>query len=209
MALAPVQEASPRAVKAVFLDKDGTLIENLPYNVDPGRMRFAKGAVFCLRLLHDAGYGLVVVSNQSGVARGFFPESALDAVKERLTLMCLQIGVPLLDFCFCPHHPEGIVAEYAVPCLCRKPAPGLILHAARRHGIDLASSWLIGDILDDIAAGRKAGCRTILINNGSETRWLLSGERIPDYFVADLAEAALVIVARDKDGTGHARRGAA
>jgi histidinol-phosphate phosphatase family protein len=196
-------------MKAVFLDKDGTLIENVPFNVDPARIRFAKGAAFCLRLLHESGYAVVVVSNQSGVARGLFPESALQGVRERLEQMCARIDVPLMDVCFCPHHPEGVVRAYAVPCFCRKPAPGLILRAARVHGIDLASSWLIGDILNDIAAGRRAGCRTILVNNGSETQWALTENRTPDYFVDDLAEAALVIVARDRDGAGHARRGAA
>jgi histidinol-phosphate phosphatase family protein len=197
------------AVKAVFLDKDGTLIENLPYNVDPGRMRFTKGAAFCLRLLREAGYGVVVVSNQAGVAKGLFPESALAVVKERLKRMCAQVGVPLLDVYYCPHDPGGVVAEYAVSCFCRKPAPGLVLRAARTHGIDLASSWLIGDILNDIEAGRRAGCRTILVDNGNETEWALSGGRTPDYLVDDLAEAALVIVARDRGGTGHSGRGAA
>lgn len=196
-------------IKAVFLDKDGTLIENVPYNVDPARVRFAKGAAFCLRLLHESGYGVVVVSNQSGVAKGLFPESALHGIRQRLEQMCSRIEVPLLDVCFCPHHPEGIVSHYSVSCFCRKPAPGLILHAARAHGIDLTSSWLIGDILNDIAAGRRAGCKTILVNNGSETEWELTESRTPDYFVDDLAEAALVIIARDRDGTGHAGHGAA
>jgi histidinol-phosphate phosphatase family protein len=196
-------------LKAVFVDKDGTLIENVPFNVDPARIRFAKGAAFCLHLLHDSGYAVVVVSNQSGVAHGFFPESALQGVRERLERMCARIGAPLLDVCFCPHHPGGVVPEYAVSCFCRKPAPGLILRAARAHGIDLRSSWVIGDILNDIAAGRRAGCRTILINNGSETEWMLTENRMPDCFVEDLAEAALVIVARDRDGAGRARRGAA
>jgi histidinol-phosphate phosphatase family protein len=192
-------------MKAVFLDKDGTLIENIPYNVDPARMRFAKGAAFCLRLLHGAGYAIVVVSNQSGVAKGLFPESALAPVRERLKRMCAQVGATLLDVCCCPHDPAGVVPEYAVSCFCRKPAPGLVLQAARRHGIDLPSSWLIGDILNDIQAGRRAGCRTILVNNGSETEWQMSGERTPDYLVADLAEAALVIMARDRDGVDGGR----
>src|SRR3954470_4144135 len=108
-------------MKAVFLDKDGTLIEDVPYNVDPERIRLAPGAEQGLRLLHAAGYGLVVISNQSGGARGFFEEEALLAVEQRLRDLLAGAGVPLLGFYYCPHHPEGVVPNLAVACGCRKP----------------------------------------------------------------------------------------
>src|SRR5579875_2452690 len=142
--------------RAVFLDKDGTIIENVPYNVDPALIRLAPGAEEGLERLHRAGYLLFVVSNQSGVARGYFPESALEGVAARLEELLAAFGVPLSGFAYCPHHPEALVEGYAVTCDCRKPEPGLILRMAAEHGIDLARSWMIGDILDDIQAGRAA-----------------------------------------------------
>jgi D,D-heptose 1,7-bisphosphate phosphatase len=185
---------------AVFLDKDGTLIEDVPYNIDPERIRLSAGAEEGLRKLHQAGYALVVVSNQSGVARGLFAEDALAGVRQRLEELLAAFGVPLAGCYWCPHHPGGSVARYALACDCRKPAPGLILQAAREHGLDLARSWLIGDILNDMEAGHRAGCRTVLLDNGHETEWVLTPERTPDRRAADLAEAAEVIVAADKVG---------
>ncbi len=175
---------------AVFLDKDGTLIDDVPYNVDPDRIRLATGAAEGLARLQSAGYALFVVSNQSGVARGLFPESALVAVEERLRWLVREAGAELAGFSYCPHHPEGVVPGFARACDCRKPAPGMILRAARVRGFELARSWMVGDILDDSEAGHRAGCRSVLIDNGNETEWVLTPERRPELIVADLAEAA-------------------
>jgi D-glycero-D-manno-heptose 1,7-bisphosphate phosphatase len=180
--------------QAVFLDKDGTLIDDVPYNVDPALIRLAPGAAEGLSVLAAAGFRLIVVTNQSGVARGCFREEALAAVETRLRELLGDLGVNLDGFYYCPHHPAGTVREYAVSCLCRKPAPGLILHASRDLGIDLQRSWLIGDILNDIEAGRRAGCRTILLDNGNETEWVLSAGRLPHHTAPDLAEAARIIL---------------
>jgi histidinol-phosphate phosphatase family protein len=165
--------------RAVFVDKDGTLIENLPYNVDPTRITLSAGALegICALLAH--GYYLIVVSNQPGAALGLFPEEKLKAVEERLRGL-----LPALHgFYYCPHLP-------GTHCGCRKPACGLLERAAREHGVDLERSWMIGDILDDVQAGRRAGCRTILLDNGHETEWLLAEERLPHRVAADLAQAA-------------------
>ncbi len=179
---------------AVFLDKDGTLVEDVPYNVDPSRIRLATGVAEGVRRLHTMGYKLVVISNQSGVARGYFPEEALIAVEERLRDLLGKLDVPLSGFYYCPHHPDGSVRAYASACDCRKPKPGMLLNAAQEHGIDLAHSWLVGDILDDVEAGRRAGCRTILVDNGHETEWRTSRDRTPDRLAADLVEAAHIIL---------------
>ena len=190
--------------RAVFLDKDGTVIENVPYNVDPGLIQLSPGAASGLRRLHDAGYLLFVVSNQSGVARGYFSEEALRDVEARLREMLAEFGVPLAGFAYCPHHPEGSVEGVSVACDCRKPAPGMIIGLAIEHGVAPADSWMVGDILDDVEAGRAAGCRTVLIDNGNETKWVMTPGRVPHHRVADLAEAASAIIKSDKD-VGAAR----
>ncbi|MER3433528.1 MAG: HAD family hydrolase [Leptolyngbya sp. ERB_1_1] len=177
---------------AVFLDKDGTLIPDVPYNVEPSKIQLADFARSALRTLSDRGFKLVVVSNQSGVARGYFSESALVGVEQRLQELLYPIELD--GFYFCPHHRHGTIAEYRLDCECRKPRAGMLLKAAQEHQIDLARSWMIGDILNDVEAGRSAGCRTILIENGNETEWILNAAREPHFRAANLAEAAEVIV---------------
>lgn len=185
--------------RAVFLDKDGTLIQDVPYNVEPRLMRLMPGVARSLRILHAAGYRLIVISNQSGVARGYFPEGALVAVEARLRALLAQAGVPLAGFYYCPHHPEGSVPEYAIDCFCRKPEPGLLLRAARAHHIDLRQSWFIGDILNDIEAGHRAGCRTMLLDVGNETEWIMSARRWPDYLVTHWDQVAPIITFVDDE----------
>src|SRR5690349_2883234 len=145
---------------AVFIDKDGTLIEDDPYNVDPDRMRFAPGACEALSELACCPFRLIVISNQSGVALGRFEIGSLDAVEAKLHDMFASCGATLDGVYWCPHHPAGSVSAYARACHCRKPAPGMLLRASREHKIDLRKSWFIGDILDDVEAGNLAGCKT-------------------------------------------------
>jgi D,D-heptose 1,7-bisphosphate phosphatase len=179
---------------AIFLDKDGTVVRDVPYNADPTLIELAPGAVEGLRALSAAGYGLIVISNQSGVAHGYFAEPALDGVERRLQELLSEHGIRLDAFYYCPHHPNAAIERYRQVCECRKPAPGLVLRAASEHRIDLARSWFIGDILTDVEAGRRAGCRTALIDNGNETLWHFSPDRMPDVFAADLADAATMIL---------------
>ncbi len=188
---------------AVFLDKDGTLIEDLPYNVDPARIRLAPGVRAGLPALHAAGYLLVVATNQSGVARGYFTERDLAAIRDHLEAMCAAMGAPLAGFHWCPHlpPPEGI-NEYAVECDCRKPEPGLILRAAEEHAIDLGRSWFVGDAWMDVAAGRRAGCRTVMVGPEWETAADLQPEVRPDFAVPDLAAAAGIILHEDGRAPG-------
>ena len=180
--------------KAIFLDKDGTLIRDVPYNVDPGKIRMEPGACEALRLLHARGYLLIVVSNQSGIAHGYFPEKALVTVRKKLVDIFARTGVPLAGFYYCPHHPDGVVPGYRTKCFCRKPHPGMLLRAARELGVDLRLSWMVGDILDDIEAGNLAGCRTVLVDNGNETKWEFSQTRKPDHYAPNVAQAARMIV---------------
>jgi D-glycero-D-manno-heptose 1,7-bisphosphate phosphatase len=172
---------------AIFLDKDGTLIDDVPYNVDPGRIRLAHRALEGVRLLTAYDYKLIVVTNQTGIARGLFSDEDLRGVASHINKLLAEIDVQLTGFYYCPHL---LSAE----CMCRKPEPGLVLRAAEEHNIDLTRSWFVGDILNDIEAGRRAGCRTVLINNGNETEWLITPDRIPDYMVRNLVEAAWLVI---------------
>jgi histidinol-phosphate phosphatase family protein len=184
--------------RAVFLDKDGTILENVPFNVDPRAMRWLPGAAAGLRLLHEAGFVLVVVSNQSGVALGRFPESALDQVGSRLSELTAAVGARLGGFYYCPHDPEATASAFGGSCLCRKPMPGLLYRAASDLELDLAQSWAIGDILHDVEAGNRAGCRTVLLNNGGETEWKLGPFRRPTFDAPDLAVAARRLISLTK-----------
>ncbi len=158
-------------VSGVFLDKDGTLLVDDPYNVDPARMRLERTAAEALRRLGALSVPLIVISNQPGVALGKFDEQALTLVHKRLAELFAENGAQLGGFYYCPHHPQGSVERYSVACECRKPHPGLILRAATDHDIVLERSYMVGDILDDIEAGNRAGCRTIMVDNGHETQW--------------------------------------
>jgi D-glycero-D-manno-heptose 1,7-bisphosphate phosphatase len=183
--------------KAVFLDKDGTLIRDIPYNTDPDLICLMPEAAEGIRSMQANGYIPIVISNQSGVALGYFTEADLIGVTARIRELLDDAGVHISGFYYCPHAAEGTVKPYAHDCSCRKPLPGLLLAAARHFDISLSGSWMIGDILDDMEAGKRAGCRTILLNNGNETKWLLNGLRRPDYMVPDLKEAARIIEEND------------
>jgi D-glycero-D-manno-heptose 1,7-bisphosphate phosphatase len=186
---------------AVFLDKDGTLLDDVPYNVDPSLMRFGPGAHEALTLLAAHPFALFVISNQSGVALGKFEHAALNEVEAQLHRMFAGCGASLSGVYWCPHHPHGSVSRYAAVCSCRKPAPGLLLRAAHEHRLNLAQCWFIGDILDDVEAGNRAGCRTVLLDNGHETEWLDRAQRAPSARAADLHEAARIVVRSGRDGT--------
>ena len=186
------------SIKAVFLDKDGTLIDDVPYNVDPLRVTLCNGAGAALRLLAKLDYRFFVVSNQDGLAHGHFDESALHGVRHRLNDLLFREQLSLDGFYFCPHHPGGKVKAYAVDCLCRKPMPGMLVQAAREHDIDLRASWMVGDILNDVEAGNRAGCRTVLIDSGNETEWRLGNNRLPTRVVSDMYAAAVIIASEDE-----------
>ena len=180
--------------RAVFLDKDGTLIHDIPYNVDPAKITLEATATEALQRLQSAGFMLIVITNQPGLAHGYFDKAALNVAEARLRALLAGGGVILNAFYFCPHHPDGKVAEYGLECACRKPSPGMLLRAAADHRIDLSRSWMIGNILNDVEAGSRAGCRTILIDNGNETEWEPGEHRTPSAMVRDLRHAAEIVL---------------
>ncbi|MDX5409768.1 MAG: HAD family hydrolase [Thauera sp.] len=190
-----VARAMRALAPAVFIDKDGTLAHDVPYNVDPRRLRLRSDAGPALAHLQRAGYRLVLITNQSGIAHGLFGEDALPPLWSALAAALAPHGAVLDAIYYCPHHPEGSHATFARACDCRKPEPGLLLRAAREHDLDLARSWFIGDILDDVEAGHRAGCRCVLLDVGSETEWRDSPLRRPDRVAASLTEAVADILA--------------
>ncbi|WP_407431270.1 D-glycero-alpha-D-manno-heptose-1,7-bisphosphate 7-phosphatase [Arcticibacter sp.] len=179
--------------KAVFMDKDGTLIVDVPFNVNPDLIRLQAHAIEGLKRIKQLDYELIVITNQSGVAHGYFEESELRQVEEKLRELLAEHDLSLDAFYYCPHHPEGSVGRYAIDCGSRKPQPGMILKAAEDRNIDLNESWMIGDILHDIEAGNRAGCRTILIDNGNETEWMMNDFNHPDFTVRTINDAATKI----------------
>ena len=179
--------------KAVFIDKDGTLIPNIPYNIDPERITIDAETIEGMRLLKDEGFLFIVISNQSGIAKGYFKEMDLEQVWNKISALLQRHEISIDAFYYCPHEPNGTVEQYAVECDCRKPLPGMILKAASQLKIDLSQSWMIGDILNDVEAGNRAGCSTILIDNGNETEWQMSEERTPAFIAGNILEAAVHI----------------
>lgn len=179
--------------KAIFIDKDGTLIPDIPYNVNPDLITLQEGVIEGLKLLKAQGYKFIMISNQSGVARGYFKEEALIGVKDKIQQLLQADEIQFDGFYWSFNHPQGTVAKYAVACNFRKPKPGMILQAAEEHQIDLKQSWMIGDILNDVEAGNRAGCQTILIDNGNETEWIAGEYRTPDYKAKNFFQAAAYI----------------
>lgn len=158
-----------RESRTVFLDRDGTLIADKPYSADPDSIELLDGVTEGLALLGQAGYRLIVVTNQSGIARGYFDEAALIRMHQRIDEILWPSGVSVSAYYYCPHHVKGIDPSLARSCPCRKPGPGMIIRAARDWSIELRSSWLIGDSLTDCQAAELAGCRSVLLGERQAT----------------------------------------
>jgi D-glycero-D-manno-heptose 1,7-bisphosphate phosphatase len=151
---------------AVFLDRDGVVIEEAHYLAASEQVRLLPGAAEAIASLNRAGWVVVIVSNQSGVARGLFSEADVRTVHHRLAELLGGYGAKIDAFHFCPHHPEAEVPAFRIECECRKPRPGMLVRAASELGLSLTSSWMIGDRVTDLEAGAAAGCRTVLVRTG-------------------------------------------
>jgi D-glycero-D-manno-heptose 1,7-bisphosphate phosphatase len=156
--------------RAVFLDRDGVLVRDVGPLTSAADIVLTPGVAGALSELRQAGFLLLVVSNQTVVARGLLDESAVNELQERVQARILAEGGPRLDgFYFCPHHPQATRAELRRDCACRKPGPGLLLQAAAEHGVSLPRSFMIGDRASDVVAGLRAGCTTIQLLTGAHT----------------------------------------
>ncbi len=183
-----------RLLPAAFLDRDGTIIEDVGYLGDPEGIRFIPGALEALRALHGAGFAIVLVTNQAGVARGLISEEDVRRVNDRLTLLLAEAGVRLSGVYFCPHHPEVGPPEYRRDCDCRKPKPGMIRQAVQELGLDPGRSVIMGDHVSDAALAQAfPGMRGIMVRTGhGGEQW----EKIqtgalprPEHVAADLRQA--------------------
>jgi len=174
--------------RAIFLDRDNTIIQNDTDLGDPEDVRLIRGAAHAIGSLRQLGYRIIVVSNQGGVARGKYTERDVDAVHERIAQEVHDSAGAIIDrFYYCPFHPDGTVAEYAREHPWRKPQPGMLLEAARSLDLELRECWMVGDHERDIDAGGAAGCQTILITRKT------SVNTRADFQAASLAEAAAII----------------
>ena len=183
---------------AVFFDRDNTLIINDGYLRDPAKTALMSGAAAAVARARRLGFAVVTISNQSGVARGMFDESAVQAVNRRMDeLLLADDPAARIDLhVYCPFHPDALVADYRKESDLRKPAPGMILLAAKQLDLDLPGSWVIGDALRDIEAGVAAGCRTILfVPPNVPQSGHAAGEQaaLSDHIVSDLKIAMDVI----------------
>jgi D-glycero-D-manno-heptose 1,7-bisphosphate phosphatase len=151
---------------AVFLDRDGTVVVERDWVLRPEQLELERGAISGLQRLQRLSLPLVVISNQSAVARGLLRVEELEAVHTHLRTMLARHGVHLLDVLYCPHHPQEGVGVWRTECACRKPKSGLLYTAAQLHGLDLSRSWLIGDALRDMQAAAQADCRALLVRTG-------------------------------------------
>jgi D-glycero-D-manno-heptose 1,7-bisphosphate phosphatase len=181
-----------RRKPALFLDRDGVILEEAHYLSDPDQVRLMAGAAEALARVRRAGVPVVVVTNQSGVARGYFPENRVAAVHVRLNEILAPCGAEVDRFYFCPHHPKEGIGSYRLACECRKPAPGMLLRAAAELHLDLSRSFMVGDKICDVQAGARAGCRTILVRTGygdDHARNVHLAEHGLAFMAQDLAQA--------------------
>jgi D-glycero-D-manno-heptose 1,7-bisphosphate phosphatase len=173
--------------RAVFLDRDGVLMKDARYLDHVDRVELIDGAPRALRRLQEAGFRLFVVTNQSGVGRGYYTREAVEETHTLLNRHFDAAGVHIERYYVCPHHPED-------NCDCRKPKPKFLLEAGRDYGLDLSQSFMIGDRSSDIQCGRNAGTKTILVLTGAGSETRQQSEVSPDEIVADIGAAAKWII---------------
>ncbi len=194
--------------KVVFLDRDGTINQEVNYLYRKEDLRFLRGVPEAIRMWKDAGFLIIIVTNQAGVARGYYTEADVKILHQYLNEQLLTLcGAQADAFYYCPHHPEHGIGIYGQACACRKPGTGMFEQAGQDFCIDKSRSWMIGDKLIDTQAGRNFGVSTILVGTGYGTRehqkQTAEGERSYDFFAETLVDAARITIERETyhDGT--------
>ncbi len=175
--------------KAVFMDRDGTIVEDVGYMNSPEQIKFIPGSIEAIKMLNQAGYKVVVITNQAGVARRLITEDMLQTIDKTLHKWILNGGAHLDGIYYCPHHPEHGLYPYRQICECRKPHTGLIKRAHRDLNIDLSQSFMIGDKATDVEAGKRAGTKTILVLTGRGKNEKEMLKEKPDHIAENLLDA--------------------
>ena len=187
--------------RALFLDRDGTLNKDVGYAHRVADFAWEEGALDGLRLAASIDYEVIVVTNQAGVARGYYTEQDVRAFHEHVRELLSEAGLPMGEdqFYFCPHHPtKAVHPRYHLDCPCRKPRPGMLLQAAKDHGIDLSRSYMVGDAITDLEAGRRAGCRgQILIRRDPADEEERESGPPATYVARDLLDAVAYVLAQE------------
>jgi D-glycero-D-manno-heptose 1,7-bisphosphate phosphatase len=187
--------------KAVFLDRDGTVNEEVGYLRDLAKLVLLPGAAQAIRRMNEAGFKVVLVTNQSGVARGYFPENLVHETHARLDAMLKKEGARIDAIYYCPHHPTAGNSRFTVDCDCRKPRTGLIDRAVRDLAINIARSYMVGDKWSDVELGQRAGAVSILVQSGfrhdDPGNRRPDHVRDPDFIAASLNDAADWILGRE------------
>jgi D-glycero-D-manno-heptose 1,7-bisphosphate phosphatase len=193
---------------AVFLDRDGTINVEAGYIRDLADLKLMPGAAAAIRRLNDLGVPAILATNQSGPARGYYPESHVQALNQRLGELLAAEGAHLDDVFYCPHLPDGIISEFVQVCECRKPATGMLLAAAEKHGFTLDTCYMVGDKATDVEVGQNAGCRTVLLRSGfgeqvlaGEYQWTVT----PDHVADTLVDAIDWVIADLETRSGRTR----
>lgn len=191
---------------AVFLDRDGTISEEVGYIRDPDQFQLMPKSAEAVKLMNARGLKVIVITNQAGVAKGYFPEAVINQVHKKMEKTLLDQGAFLDGVYYCPHHPEGVVETYRQTCECRKPASGLLKKASEEHGIDLSRSYMVGDKLADVDCGHRIGAKAILVltGYGKDEFKKTDGAKIrkPDYVADDILDAVKWIM-NDLDMNQH------
>ncbi len=189
--------------KAIFLDRDDTLIEDVGYINHPDQVKLLDGVAEALIEFGAMGYMLIVVSNQSGVARGIVTEKTLGEIHDRLKQLLAERGARLDGIYYCPYHPDGVVQKYRKDSDWRKPNPGMLLAASDEMDIELSRSWVIGNSGCDIEAGLRAGCKTVLLNQSPHQKLPEPGQPNPDYKAVNMREAVNIIKKYHRSSRKH------
>ncbi len=172
--------------KAIFLDRDGVINVEVGYLSDPDDFELLKGTSEALKLLNQKNYLLIIITNQAGIARGYFTEEILQNIHKKMITLLKKQDIILDDIFFCPHHPV-----FTGHCNCRKPNPGMILKASEKFNIDLNKSYMVGDTLNDIETGKNVKCKTVLVLTGYGSKELKKINSIkPDFIFKNLLEFA-------------------
>jgi len=179
--------------KAIFLDRDGVINEDLDYVYKVEDLKFIPRAVDGLKLLNELKYKLIIVTGQSGIGRGYYSEESMDKFHEHMLQILRKEGIVINAIYFCPHHAEKGIGKYKIECECRKPKTGMIDNAKKDFDIELKESYIIGDKTDDIVMGKNAGCKTILVLTGKAGNDKNYDVK-PDFIAKDLYHAAKLIL---------------